>query len=89
MPFIYYNTSGVEEWNSDTVGGGTIADVRVYTSSDSVVLYYPTFAGRSVKVVGLLGRFSALGVTADVGLGYPRVTVASGYATRKFAVVVI
>lgn len=90
MGITIYNPAGTEVWNSDNVAGGVIADVRAYTGSESATLTYPIFAGRSVLIVPLLANNSASdnGVSADVDLGYPRVTVAAASSTRRFAVVV-
>lgn len=90
MGLTIYNATGGEVWNTDTVAGGVIADVKTYLASETATLVYPAFAGRTVLIVSLLVRNSAAtsGVTADTALGYPRVTVAAGPATRRFAVVV-
>lgn len=90
MGFTVYNAAGAEIWNSDTVAGGVIADVRAYAAADTATLTYPTFAGRSVLIVPLRVNSSGsiYGVTADVALGYPRVTVAAASTDRHFAVAV-
>jgi hypothetical protein len=91
MGLTIYGANGIDEvWNSDTVAGGVIADVKTYLSTETATLTYPAFPGRSVLIVQLLQRVSsgATGVTADTALGYPRVTVAAATGTRRFAVVV-
>ncbi|WP_338678908.1 hypothetical protein OPV09_17405 [Janthinobacterium sp. TB1-E2] len=83
-----FNDNGTKNWDSRTVAGGIIADVRQYASTETAVLTYPIFAGRSVEIVPLLLWVEAgtMGVVADTALGYPRVTVSVASTTRRFAV---
>lgn len=90
MPLTVYNASGTPVWDTDTVAGGVIADVRSYAAGDTATLTYPAFAGHSVLIVPLLVAIAAgaNGVSADTALGYPRVTVVAAATQRRFAVVV-
>jgi hypothetical protein len=92
MPLIIYDNSGGEVWNSDTVSGGVIATIKSYASTSTDTLTFPAFAGRSAQIVNLLTYVTAgkgsQNVTLDFALGYPRVTVATSSAARKFALVV-
>lgn len=94
MPLTLYDENGNYVWDTDTVAGGVIADIRTYDASASASLTYPTFAGRSVVVVNLLtwAEEDDIGVTTDTALGYPRVTVSAlsnSAGNRRFAVLVI
>lgn len=89
------DVNGVEIWNSYTVSGGTLADVKIYAPSESATLTYPAFAGNGaylVTIAGILPASGIPGVVLDTALGYPRVTVSATTAVtlpRKFVLVVI
>lgn len=82
-----FNSSGVLTWDSSTVVGGVLADVRTYAASGTATLLYPAFAGNYVRIIHLLvwNEAGTAGVVADTALGYPRVTVSAASTTRKFA----
>jgi hypothetical protein len=86
-----FNPAGSLVWDSSTVAGGAVADVRSFLPTDTATLTYPAFAGRSVYIINLRIRTEAgvSGVAADTALGYPRVTVSTAGSGRRFAVVVI
>lgn len=90
MGLTIYSPTGAEVWNTDTVAGGVIADVKTYGPTETATLTYPSFPGRSVLIVQLTQRATsgASWVTTDTALGYPRVTVTTASSTRRFAVVV-
>lgn len=92
MPLIIYDSSGTNEvWNSDNVSGGVFAAVKTYAASATDTLTFPQFAGRNAQIVNLKPYYrggSALGVSLDFSLGYPRVTVSTASLDRRFAVVV-
>lgn len=91
MPIVLYAADGVTEtWNSDSVGGGVVATVRSYGPGNTDTLVFPAFAGRTATIVNLL-QWPAPGdpgVALDYGPGYPRVTVSTAGAARRFAVVI-
>lgn len=85
-----FNDSGTIMWDSTTAPGGVIADILTYGASNSDTKTYPVFAGRGVLLVSVAewANSDVPGVTADVALGYPRVSIATSSQTRKFLVVV-
>lgn len=91
MPLTIYDTSGNPVWDTDSVAGGIIADVKTFDGASTATLTYPTYAGRQVVIIPVMSwsSASASNVTADTTLGYPRVVVGTAGATRRFAVMVI
>ena len=85
-----FNAAGALVWDSSNVAGGVIADIKTYESTNTAILTYPAFAGRSASIITLLSWIAAStdGVSVDYALGYPRITVSAASTTRKFAVVV-
>lgn len=83
-----WNSAGVSVYDSSAAVGGVIADVKTYAAGATATLTYPAYPGRSVEIIPLIsGNDTAnYNVTTDTTLGYPRVTVASSGAIRKFAV---
>jgi len=89
MPLIIYDNSSNEVWNSDTVSGGVVATIKSYPAANTDVLGFPSYAGRSAVIINLLTYNAGDPNTIiDYSLGYPRVTVGTASADRKFAVVV-
>lgn len=85
---VLRNAANQVTWDSRTVLGGVLADVRTFAAGATAVITYPAFPGRSARVIPLRvwAEAGAPGVTVDTALGYPRVSVAAGSTERRFAV---
>lgn len=87
---VFADDGATVVWDSSTVAGGVIAHVGVYQATDTAMLTFPEFAGRSAQIVPDFGWFynASDSVAVDTTLGYPRLTVTASTGIRRFYLVV-
>lgn len=72
-----WDSGGTLLWDTNTAGGGIVADIFSVGSGSSFSKTYADFAGATCRVL-CPAYFSSEGSTVDTALGYPRVNVAAG-----------
>jgi hypothetical protein len=91
VPLRIYDANGNQVWDTDSVAGGVIADIKIFNANQAGGTYgYPTFVGRNVIIVPILSstRPYDFGVVPNYNPGYPQIVVSSRPSFRRFAVVV-